>query len=251
MRASIRNDIKNNVDNIGSVIIQKIRDDVEHHIIYDEYHIHDFANQTASDAKSVDIYVNNVCNLYPKAFHIIVTNDIDWRKSMHGTLSHNLSHGGRIERYNSNIIIAMMRSGIEEDDLLCLYLLEELTFNRTLRDIRDRKIIIRSDDDMTTDQHGLPSVAERFYSVYVWPFYNSHTSQSVWLQNYKLFVKRHTEGSRGNLSRYVEPDDEITSEKKRKRIDRFKLTNSHHGGDYFKQKYLKYKQKYLELSEKT
>lgn len=230
----IRHDVAENMRRSCNKILDQISDDIRYYdTIYDEYHIHDFANQHGG--LNVNDYIARVRQEAPNAFHIIVLNNVNWRDFGFPTQEFPI---GSVVRLNQNVILTCVQSGREEDDVVCLRLLDVLTQNREFRYIRDKRIIIRTDDDMTRPQHDLHSVAHRYYNTYI--DYIHENIRDRGLQEFYTFVRDRSVGTRGIMQHIVENQAVLNA-----RLARF----GQHGGD-FKEKYLKYKQKYLELKNK-
>lgn len=234
-RILISREVATNMRRSCNEILDQISDDIRYYdSIYDEYHIHDFANQHAG--LSINDYVTRVRQESPTAFHIVVFNDANWRDF--GFQRQNFPIGS-VVRLHQEVILTCVQSRREEDDVVCLRLLDQLTQNREFQYIRDKRIIIKTDDDMTRPQHGLHSVAHRYYNTYVRYIGNNEHDRE--LQEFYTFLRERSVGARGVMQGLIE-DPEVL----RRRRERF----GQHGGEHFKEKYLKYKQKYLELKNK-
>lgn len=233
-RIIISRDVDTNMRESSDKILRQIYDDIYDRTIYDEYHIHDFANQHGG--LSVDAYVTRVRQESPTTFHIIVLNSANWRDF---GLPKQKFDVGDVVRLYQNVILTCVQPGREEDDVVCLRLLYKLARDEDYRYIHDKRIIIKTDDDMTRPQHNLPAIAHRYYNTYINDRRDDiYDVRDAKLQDFYRFLKERTVGSRGIIQPVVV--DPAILEARRARF-------GHNGGGDFKEKYLKYKQKYLEL----
>lgn len=243
----VTQDIAINMRNISNEILNQISDDIRYVLVtYQEYHIHDFANQHG--VRNLQEYVTYISESNLNIFHIIIINNVDLKSSM---FSENFTPGS-VTRMKDNIILACVNAGREEDDIVCLRLFHKLTLDEEFKYISDR-VIIRTDDDMTRPQHGLLSVAHRYYNSYI--NYVGENTNDVGLRIFYEDLSKSLLGARGRITQNLyDPNEEA---RRNARAIRFQHQSNDKnipkqtGGCHYREKYTKYKHKYLELKNKN
>lgn len=165
---------------------------------YSRYHIHDFANQSLN--RELTNYINDVCT-DSDTFHIIVINQIDFGKYT-GLVRLNLSKSNTFtDYYTSNIIVTLVNSGIEQDDIVCLRLLDKFGNKLIFPEILNNGIVVKilTDDNMTKPQHeSAISIAHRYFNTF---YHNTRAyTGDEDLKSFLKYVKTHCVGIRGIIT---------------------------------------------------
>lgn len=200
-----------NAKHCYDVILNQISNDIhQYQALYLEYNIHDFANQHGN--LSVNDYIVRIKEKSTDTFHIVVLNEIDWRN--YGEFKKDFPIGN-VQRFHDNVILTCVQSGREEDDVVCLRLLDILSNYDEFVNIHDRKIIIKTDDDMTRPQHGLSAIAHRYYNT--WIYDENYGNYKEKLLNFYTFLRKRIVGTRGEMQAIVSTQDVLD-----RRLERFK-----------------------------